>query len=70
MQHKHTCAYGVQTLRCVACNTHKQTGIPFFLGGFMMFIACWACCCCTSHFIQPVPKAGVCVCVSVCARAL
>ena len=28
-------------------------GIPFFLGGFMMFIACYACCCCKASFLPP-----------------
>jgi hypothetical protein len=60
-----------QTLTCVL-PTHTQTGIPFFLGGFMMFIACWACCCCKSHFIQggresELPKDGVCIFQCVCA---
>jgi len=31
-------------------------GIPFFVSGGMMYIGCWACCCCKSHFVDESPS--------------
>jgi len=45
---------------CTAVNSLKGDlevvgfglGIPFLVGSMCMYIGCWACCCCKSHFID------------------
>ena len=35
-----------------ACTDKKAHRIPFVVSGMMMFVGCWACCCCKAHFID------------------